>query len=834
MKQLARLFALISLSLLMPLHSVAADFELVSGEDYELSGGICTLNSRRALCALIDYSAAVASNPDSEDPFPEAVSFALGRDIDFTSLGTSEVSDARGTLLRSLDGRGFKIQLNGTMPLFDSVGSQDISNVVVKNLELAVAMEVTCDAFTGQDLGVLCNTNYGTITNCLVNGTVSVDMTALDMTGNLSIGGLCGGNASSGAIAAVAAGVSFSLVYASGTSVSGVNVGSVCGQNIGTMTDCVALPCQFRLGEGGKGTYTPFDNGRVLSIEGGSEFRIVNWGACVGAAQGTENNLFYVDGLLDMAPAADQASLSESVCDFKNSKATALSNKTVDTSSLFVVDGMTAYEAFNQAAAWHMVTTPDATVQLPLPTLADIPEQLRLQVESAGNDKRVLMTGSDEASVSAIFARLAEGGLMRTAHVSITEPVTFHKPDIDLHFPDSGQRDDLDHDKLTAALPTLPLVENFAGILDANKLTGLAVCSQGLFATLDEGAQVNGLLLEDATIYVDPTKCDADEQNVYVPILANEMKGNASALFGFAGNVVVDPTRIPKTTGRQDKTLNLALVNKFNEANSAINGFLFVANTKQPAEGNKICITIKQNLGTGRNKPNGGYNPPKQKVATNGKPAVATKGLSVDEYAAAAAADRNELTRVFTDEAFADGSVAYWLNWSGATVNGAFDGYAGSYTPRWSQGPQQPIPAIVNNGNVVNALQKVEYQIRQGNDAGGEQLITSNPVYCNDAGSIRLTYTKKPVSISNGAAMLIKMDDTSATWAYDASAPVVVQFAASSALAPTTASEAEPAQVTYYDLRGRRVEAGAQGLLIEVTSLCNGKTRSRLVRQRGE
>lgn len=408
----------------------------------------------------------------------------------------------------------------------------------------------------------------------------------------------------------------------------------------------------------------------------------------------------------------------------------------------------------------------DKQFRKPTPTMADGSNGVDFALDA--NQKPTLKADNAEG-LRNIFAALAgpQAKLYEQADVTIAEDIDLEETQVDW--------DALNDASVKAKLPELPTIPYYNGHFRGAVLRHLAARSQGLFDRLGPQAVVENLVLDKAAIYVDPQLCAAQGDNVFVPIFAREVDAGAQLIVGFAGNAYVDAAKFD--ADRQ--TLNLALVDQYNEESSAINGYLFLDRVETTST-NKICITIKQNLGTGRNKPNGGYNPPKQKVATNGQPAAANKGLSVDAYATADDAD--EMQRVFPDEAFRDGSVAYWLNFDGK-------GYSGKYVPRWSQGASQPVPALLSLDNGNNAVAKVQYNV---ND---EAKVTAAPVYCNNGGSLRVEYSERPTTVTNGTA-LVRLEEGYATMAYNSNAPVSITFAATSTQEEATETTPKPDTTT--------------------------------------
>lgn len=316
----------------------------------------------------------------------------------------------------------------------------------------------------------------------------------------------------------------------------------------------------------------------------------------------------------------------------------------------------------------------------------------------------------------ALTALAVKDGDFSDKNVNIENAVSY-----DPMWPDLGI---LSADNIFMYIDGLRTVESYNGKMEASTVSNLTVRNSGLFGTLGSEAEVNNLYLDNAIIYIDPTdeKYVTDGKTVYVPILAKDLQGKV-ANFAFNGQIIVD------SEDAKDKEIVMTIVDEAGDE-AEISGFMHLSDVLTTND-EKRCIIIKQNLGlrSGTGK--------KVKVAmqrNSGGKSAKNKSINIPDY------DEDELmqsTRYFSEEEFANGAVAYWLNFSDA-------GYTGEYTGRWSQGKTVPVAATTKNG-VTNALYKIDY--------GKTDLKkVSGPAFANNGSTIKLTYSEKPSSVTTGGA----------------------------------------------------------------------------------
>ncbi len=340
----------------------------------------------------------------------------------------------------------------------------------------------------------------------------------------------------------------------------------------------------------------------------------------------------------------------------------------------------------------------------------------------------------------AMTALAVQDGDFTDKNVNIAGPVSF-----DPTSPDLGI---LSADNVFVYIDGLRTVESYNGKMEASIVSNLTVRNSGFFGTIGSEAEVNNLYLDNAIIYIDPTdeKYYTDGKTVYIPILAKDLQGKASN-FGFNGQIIVD------SENAKDKEIVMTIVDDAGDE-AELSGFMHLGDVLTTSD-EKRCIIIKQNLGL-RNGPG-----KKVKVAmqrNSGGKTTKNKSISIPEY------DDDEFMqsiRYFTEEEFASGVVAYWLNFSEV-------GYTGEYTGRWSQGKTVPVPATTKDG-VSNSTYKVDY--------GKTDLQKVNgPVFANNGSKITVTYSEKPVSVTMGGAAC-SFGANSVEVTFDHSKPIEILFA---------------------------------------------------------
>ena len=361
---------------------------------------------------------------------------------------------------------------------------------------------------------------------------------------------------------------------------------------------------------------------------------------------------------------------------------------------------------------------------------------------------------------------------------------------------DGGEEQEIDleeqsHESMREKAIDLPTIETLKGSIEGqgNVIKNVIAQMTGLVKTVEEEAEVNTLVMDSTTIYIDPTDeaWTVKDNTIYVHIVAKSNKGNINN-FAFAGKVVVDESKVP-----EGMTVVVCIVG---ENEGTVNGFFYDFDLLEGnVEGNKRCITIKQNIGCAKN---GG----RSKVATS--KAANNKTLNVGTYDEA---EVNKMERAFTAREFASGEVAYWLNWSE-------QGYTGEYKPIWRQGKNYPELAIDVDGE-MNALYKIEYVVNE------PEKITDNPVFANNGDKVTIKYAEKPVSIKNGDEE-VEVGDESTTIVFHANKSIEIEFAETTGKNGKNGKNGivKEAEDTWHDMAGRKLtgKPGQKGVYVH-----NGK-----------
>lgn len=255
--------------------------------------------------------------------------------------------------------------------------------------------------------------------------------------------------------------------------------------------------------------------------------------------------------------------------------------------------------------------------------------------------------------------------------------------------------------------------------------------SGAFFGVLNDSAVVKNMAFENVMVTVNSIKNDyIEDDTIYVGVFADELKGKLQNV-SFVGNVEIDEA-IAK-----DKVVKLCFASvgddSANDENadkdnySIDHAFIYLTDTDKPTdettEGNKVCIVIKQHIGAGRKSGR------TRKTCSNrrNKKALVIKP-SIDEEDQAGSAAVSSEYREFSDEEFARGDVAYWLNY-------AQKGYTGEYIGEWTQGEFYP----VWQESATNPLVKIVYTI-EGND----DIEFASASFANVGSSVTMSYDEMP------------------------------------------------------------------------------------------
>lgn len=270
--------------------------------------------------------------------------------------------------------------------------------------------------------------------------------------------------------------------------------------------------------------------------------------------------------------------------------------------------------------------------------------------------------------------------------------------------------------------------------------------SGGFFKNISESAVVKNLNIEGANIFVMNVDSMMTYSNgdvnfegvdtIYVAVFADKNNGMMSNC-SFVGSIKVD-----EAIANSGKVIKICFVgeNKESEGSEDVvldHAFIYLTDDtqeQQAADGNKVCIVIKQHIGAGRKSGR------TRKTCSNKK---SNKALvinpSKDEEDAVGLAVVNSEYREYTDEEFARGDVAFWLNYTQK-------GFTGEYSGEWKQGELYPVLDL----NKTTPLVKLVYSLEGVDDKTGFKY----PPYGNIGSTATIEYQDKPTSVSvNGKAV---------------------------------------------------------------------------------
>ncbi len=145
--------------------------------------------------------------------------------------------------------------------------------------------------------------------------------------------------------------------------------------------------------------------------------------------------------------------------------------------------------------------------------------------------------------------------------------------------------------------------------------------------------------------------------------------------------------------------------------------------TDEEETANKASIIVIQNIGRGRTKGR------VSKSASNGK----AKGNSALSYEP----DEKEIKlnyRLYTDEEFASGEPAYWLNFDG-------EGYSGSFSGEWAKGSKHPVKVVADG---QGAAIRISYILDGKNES---EVNLRGDFFTNEKSRLKINYDIKPDAI---------------------------------------------------------------------------------------
>lgn len=372
----------------------------------------------------------------------------------------------------------------------------------------------------------------------------------------------------------------------------------------------------------------------------------------------------------------------------------------------------------------------------PVPTMRD--REAAVSVDEVS--KSVSVSVSDTSALWGVFNMLADANtdFYRAAKVTMPQGLAFAAGSLNF--------DTLTNANIAAALDSLPAVPSFRGSFDGAEVRNLAARASGLFDSVAVGGRVSNLALTDALFCVSPadSRFRRLADTVHVHLLAGVNSGSMTDVAVF-GNVIVDEQDLKKLG---DTAVVISLVGE--NDGERLSGYIFIDSLLSTGT-NKKMIPIKQNLATGRNKKRSNT-----KVAARNS-AVATTPAPCDT------AEYSQGECLFSDEQFADGTVANWLNHQGA-------GFSGAYRPYWAQGERVPVPAADSTA----ALYRVRVSIKRG--VGNADTTLRHPAFANGGDSITIRYASKPARVLMGNRQVEALGDSSATFVYCGGKTIEVEF----------------------------------------------------------
>lgn len=326
-----------------------------------------------------------------------------------------------------------------------------------------------------------------------------------------------------------------------------------------------------------------------------------------------------------------------------------------------------------------------------------------------------------------------ESGITSRTPISLAKAINF--PIVNLVAADAKTLD--------AKLSTWPTIEALSAPFKGHAVANLAAKLDGLIGTVRSGATIDNLVLDDALLLVNPEaetfERSDDGQTLYVHVLAGRNHGKLTAV-GFAGTVLM-----PKGASADGVSKYVVTLVGHQGHTGAVNGFLYLEAPSSPAR-NVTYLTDCQGVGFDESLAS------KVAIRKVGQTAAADAKFNAED-------PRFRYTTVaFTDQEFASGLVAYWLNYRGV-------GFSGDYKPLWRQGLTHPEAET----NPAKALYKVDYQI------DGETFVTSAPVFANGGDRITISYSRKPVHLSVGGRSVTPAEG-STTFTYTADDVVAISW----------------------------------------------------------
>lgn len=670
------------------------------------------------------------------------------------SLGKNTVFNGNGHTIN------IKI-VEQVIPLFNEVNE----GAIVKNFHIYFCNSIYCSPSfnsSNNNYGLLVSTNNGTIESCgfFVDseygcGDVTINGYSEKEDITLNIGLLCGNNTGiiNNCFVGMCGQVNISPIYSDNVQTTKMYYGSLVGQTSGTISNCYALL---------RGLVLPY-----IDADEGLEGRRgeIKFGKLIGQFGSNSNlqNLFVVSGIV-LSTYNINGEIVENI-----------ENNYVDAD---VVDNMYYSEdeyLFDEA---NQVYKPYGESEVYGPYCFDLPTFIanfsnpmkwrNAQSDTEDDDvyfaryNAPILTFSNLDAVIDEDIKIVDLVLTDTTEVAEFTEALKNNPEVYSNaIVTLGNDIDYSNDEADADVPeTLPSFNQlgggdvpFNGTFDGSgySIKNMIVRSDsngsgGFFKNISESAVVKNLNIEGANIFVMNvdsmmTYSNGDENfegvdTIYVAVFADKNKGMMSNC-SFVGSIKVD-----EAIANSGKVIKVCFVGENEESEGSEDvvldhAFIYLTDDtqeQQAADGNKVCIVIKQHIGAGRKSGR------TRKTCSNKK---SNKALvinpSKDEEDAVGSAVVNSEYREYTDEEFARGDVAFWLNYTQK-------GFTGEYSGEWKQGELYPVLDL----DKTSPLVKLVYSLEGVDDKTGFKY----PPYGNIGSTATIEYQDKPTSVSvNGKAV---------------------------------------------------------------------------------
>ena len=665
------------------------------------------------------------THPDSFVDADRGSTFILLNDI-----GSSDDIAAIDTVRQSIDGMGgtfngmgHEIALESSEVCKGALFQMVHAEGVVKNLGLSFLSPFTFDSAIS---GSITNENEGKIINCYVtNYNINyLDMSTISSsTGTIEIGGIAARN--NGTIQSCYTNVNINPYFINIPNempTASIYAGGIVANNTGQIVDCF-------------NTYDSFAEETGASyLFGYSNATELLTGNIVGYNSGTVNMCYGLKTAttIETEDGGTTETYVEHLCGSDAGTATVTGLDPVENELNTIKEQATFAKYFVVPLAWKSGVTENG---YGYPLLRYV--EIDLPKEDATD---IVVHISDTASVTAISQLFADAPeQMQTATIVLDRNIDYGTSLTDVIADPSSNS--TSHSLIGSK--EYPFSGTFEGNGNTIKNYNFKADSSdggadfGFFGYVGEDAVIDGVRLDSCSIYLDCATINAlianipasdgdanpeDKDMADIGLFVGTNKGTISNCV-VVGTVFYDDECIEDPSVIEN--LNLALFAGCNEG-SIDHCIIFTPqllnepdDTDVTGEDNKACIAIKSTIGIGRDK----------KKTTKTATITSNKAAADEEEDLLFGEEANKDIREFTYEQFADGTVAYWLNYKDK-------GYTGEYGGMWSQGEKLP--------ELINPLDpKPLYRIAIRNVNGSEsQKATLTKRYANVGDLLTLTYAE--------------------------------------------------------------------------------------------